>query len=53
MSQWTKHPVDVPFGSKYSVDIPLVDILSMHPISKHADQNLKLVLNKGRGQVLP
>jgi hypothetical protein len=31
MSQWTKHPVDIPFGSICSVDVPLVDVLSMHP----------------------
>ncbi len=30
MSQWTKYPVDVPFGSKCSVDVPLMDVLSVH-----------------------
>ncbi len=30
MSQWTKHPLDVPFGSKCSVDVPLVDVPSRH-----------------------
>jgi hypothetical protein len=30
MSQWTKCPVDVPFGSKCSVDVPLVDVPSRH-----------------------
>jgi hypothetical protein len=32
MSQWTKQPVDVPLGSKCSVVVPLVDVLSMHHI---------------------
>jgi hypothetical protein len=27
-----KHPVDVPFGSKCSVDVPVVDVLSMEHI---------------------
>ncbi len=36
MSQWTKHPVDVPFGSKCSVDVPLVDVPSRHR-ELHAD----------------
>ncbi len=31
MSQWMKCPVDVPFGSKCSVDVPLVDVPSRHP----------------------
>jgi hypothetical protein len=31
MSQWTKHPVDVLFGSKCAVDVPLMDVLSRHP----------------------
>jgi hypothetical protein len=30
MSQWTKHPVAVLFGSKCTVDVPLVDIPSRH-----------------------
>ncbi len=30
MSQWAKRPVGVPFGPKCSVDVPLVDVLSMH-----------------------
>jgi hypothetical protein len=33
MSQWTKHPVDVLLGSKCSVDVPLIDVLSRHPYS--------------------
>ncbi len=39
MSQWTKCPVDVPFGSKCKVEVPLVDVLSMHH-SKTADWGL-------------
>jgi hypothetical protein len=31
MSQWTKRSVEILFGSKCSVDVPLVDVLSMHP----------------------
>ncbi len=30
MLQWTKCPVDVPFGLKCSVDVPLVDVPSRH-----------------------
>jgi hypothetical protein len=30
MSQWTKCPVDVPFGSKCSVDVLLVDVPFRH-----------------------
>jgi hypothetical protein len=32
MSQWTKRPVDILFGSKCSVDVPLVDTPSRHPV---------------------
>jgi hypothetical protein len=35
MLQWTKHLVDIPFGSKCSLDVPLVDVRSRHPHSSH------------------
>jgi hypothetical protein len=30
MSQWSKYPVEVSFGSKCSEDVPLAEVLSMH-----------------------
>jgi hypothetical protein len=35
MSQWTKHPLDVPFGSKCSVEFPLVDVPLVDVPSRH------------------